>query len=190
MDAKGGETVIVKAKGLVRAGAVLSLVLLLAGVADAQERRLTESRTGKFALGMGIGLAGDTPDGTAFAAGASVDYYFTQGFSIGPLLQTGFTGDLFQFGLSAQAKYTFDLPQIRELKPHVEGGIGFLHADLNRPGGDESDTSYLIPIGMGVEYKLSPRLSLDTTLLFNFTDVDVRNEDFFVTWLVGVRLPF
>jgi hypothetical protein len=159
-------------------------------MADAQERRLSESRTGKFALGLGVGLAGDTPDGTAFATGASVDYYLTQGLSIGPLLQTGFTDDLFQFGLSAQVKYTFDLPRIRELKPHFEGGIGFLHADLNRSGGDESDTGYLIPIGMGVEYKLNDRLSLDTTLHFNFTDVNVRNEDFFLTWLVGVRFPF
>ena len=113
-----------------------------------------------------------------------------QGFSIGPLIQTATSGDLFQVGLSAQAKYTFDLPRIPQLKPHFEGGLGFLHADLDRPGGDESDTGYLIPIGMGVEYKLTDRISLDTTLLFNFTDITVRNENFFITWLVGVRIPF
>jgi hypothetical protein len=182
--------VLVKTKGLVRAGAVLAVFFLFAGVAEAQQTRLTERRTGKFVLGAGLGLQGNTPDGTAFALGVSGDYYLTQGFSLGPLFQLGLTGDLVHLGLSAQAKYTFDLPRIPALKPHVEGGVGFLHADLHRPGGDERDTNFLIPIGIGTEYRLNDRIILDTTLFFNFTDVDVRNEDFFITWLVGVRMPF
>src|SRR5574337_460057 len=177
-------------KGLVRAGAVLGLFFLLAGVAEAQQVRSTESRTGKFVFGASMGLAGDTPDGTAFALGLSGDYYITQGFSIGPLLQMGFTGDLFQLGLTAQTKYTFDLPRVPELKPHVDGGLGFIYADLDQPGGHKHGTSFLIPIGGGVEYKLNDRISLDTTLLFNFTDLHVQNEHFFVTWLVGVKVPF
>jgi opacity protein-like surface antigen len=179
-----------RAKASVHAGAVLVLFLLLAGVAEAQQARSTESRTGRFVFGASLGLQGDTADGSAFALGFNGDYYVTQGFSIGPLLQMGFTGDLFQLGLTAQAKYTFDLPQAPRLKPHVEAGIGFIHAQLDQPAGNEHDTSFLIPIGGGVEYKLNDRISLDTTLLFNFTDLKVQDEDFFVTWLVGVRIPF
>lgn len=178
-----------KERGLIRASAMVAFFLLLTAAAEVQAQS-TEARTGRFVLGAGLGLAGETSDGTGFALGVSGDYYVTQGFSIGPLLQMGFTDDLFQLGLTAQAKYTFDLPQIPALRPHVEGGIGFIHADLDRPGGDESDTSFLIPIGVGLEYKLTERISLDTTFFTNFTDLDVRDENFFVTWLVGVRIPF
>ncbi len=186
--AKGGAPV--KEKGLVCVGAILVFFLLLAAVAEAQQAQPMERRAGRFVLGAGLGLAGETADGTAFALGVSGDYYLTQGFSIGPLLQMGFSGDLFQLGLTAQAKYTFDLPRVPALKPHVEGGIGFIHADLDRPGRREDDTTFLIPIGVGAEYKLTDRISLDTTLFTNFTDLDVRDENFFITWLVGVRIPF
>jgi opacity protein-like surface antigen len=133
----------------------------------------------------------DTPDGTAFALGLSGDYYFTQGFSVGPLLQMGFTGDLFQLGFTAQAKYTFDIDAIPALKPHIEAGIGIIYADLNRSGRrDEDDLNVLFPLGLGVEYRLTKSISLDTTAFFNFTDLDVRDEYFFFTWLVGVRYRF
>jgi opacity protein-like surface antigen len=176
-----------KRHGWIHAAGILLLVLLVAQAAEAQQAPPAASRAGKFAFGAGLGLLGDTPDGTAFALGFSGDYFLTNQLSIGPLLQMGFTGDLFQLGLTAQVKYTFDLPQIPQLKPHAEAGIGFVYADLD-PGTD--DINFLIPLGVGAEYKLSERLSLDTTLLFNFTDLDVRDENFFITWLVGVKIPF
>jgi hypothetical protein len=180
-------------RGLWWMGSVLSAMLLLGAVAEAQQVPAAVSRAGRFVFGAGLGLQANTVDDTAFAIGLGGDYFFTNNFSVGPLMQFGVTGDLFQFGLSAQAKYTFDLPQVPELKPHVEGGIGFLYANLDRPGpGSKDDTSFLIPLGVGVEYRLSPRLSLDTTAFFNFTDLNVRNTDrnFFFTWLLGIRVPF
>jgi opacity protein-like surface antigen len=103
----------------------------------------------------------------------------------------GFTGDLFQLGLTAQAKYTFDIGQIPALKPHIEAGIGFIYANKDgRLWRDEDDSSFLIPLGFGVEYRLTKSISLDTNFLFNFTDLDVRDENFFFTWLVGVRYRF
>lgn len=177
-------------KGLIPAVCTLLLVLLVAQAVDAQEIPATASRAGKFVFGAGLGLQGDTPDGTAFALGLSGDFFLTNELSIGPLLQMGFTGDLFQLGLTAQVKYTFDLPQIPALKPRIEAGIGFIYADLDRPEGSVDDTSFLIPLGLGAEYKLSDRISLDSTLLFNFTDLDIRGESFFITWLVGVKFPF
>lgn len=177
-------------KGLIPAVCIFFLVLLVAQAVEAQQVPPAASRAGKFVLGAGLGLQGDTPDGTAFALGFSGDYFLTNELSIGPLLQMGFTGDLFQLGLTAQVKYTFDLPQLPALKPHLEAGIGFIYADLDRPGGSVDDTNFLIPLGLGAEYKLTDRISLDTTLLFNFTDLDIRDESFFITWLVGVKIPF
>lgn len=175
------------------ASGALFAVLLLGTLAEAQQVPPVVSRAGHFVFGAGLGLQANTVDDTAFAVGLSGDYFLTNHFSLGPLMQIGVTGDLFQLGLSAQAKYTFDISQVPDLKPHLEAGVGFLYANLDRPGsGSRDDTSFLIPLGVGVEYRLSPRLSLDTTALFNFTDINVRNKerDFFFTWLVGLRVPF
>lgn len=160
--------------------------------AAAQPRTLTESRIGRFTLGVDIGLQGATADGTAFAVGLSGDYFLTQNFSVGPLLQIGVTDDLFQIGPTLQGKFTFDLPNIPELKPHLQGGIGFIFADLDRRSRpDRDDTSFLIPIGFGADYRLSRDVSVGSSLLFNFTNLkDVRDENFFVTWLVGLRVHF
>jgi len=180
-----------KARRLIYVGVMIVVCLALTRFAEAQRVKSEDQRAERFILGGGLGLQADTPDGTAFALGFSGDYYFTQGFSVGPLLQLGFTGDLFQFGLTGQAKYTFDIDEIPALKPHIEAGIGFIYADLDRRGRrDEDDLSVLFPLGLGVEYRLTNSISLDTTFLFNFTDLDVRDEYFFFTWLVGVRYRF
>jgi hypothetical protein len=172
-------------------GRLLGGVFLLAVFTVAASAAAQESRAGRFAAGVGIGLQGDTADGTAFAIGLSGDYFLSHNVSLGPLLQLGITDDLTQVGLSLQAKFTADILEIPALKPHVEAGIGFIYADLDRGRGDADDTSYLIPVGVGAEYRLGPKLALDTTLLFNFTDLDdVGDEDFFITWLVGVKFAF
>jgi opacity protein-like surface antigen len=180
-----------KERSLICVGVLMVVFLALAPFVQAQGVQSGEERTGKIIVGGGLGLMADTPDGTAFALGLSGDYYFTQGFSVGPLLQMGFTGDLFQLGVTAQAKYTFDIEQIPALKPHIELGVGFLYADLNRSlGRDEDDVGILFPLGLGAEYRLTKSISLDTNFLFNFTDVNVRDEEFFFTWLVGMRYRF
>lgn len=174
-------------------GSLLLASLLFGAVAEAQQVPSSVTRAGRFVFGAGVGLQGDTVDDTAFALGVSGDYYLNNNLSIGPLLQFGLTGDLFQLGLTAQAKYTFDLPDLPAIKPHLEAGIGFVYADLDQPRGRSGDdTSFLIPLGVGLEYRLSSRISLDTTLFFNFTDLDIgnKNDNFFLTWLVGVRIPF
>jgi opacity protein-like surface antigen len=171
-------------------GVIIVVFLALTQFAAAQGVQSEDQRAGRFIFGAGLGLQASTPDGTAFAFGFGGDYYLTQGLSIGPLLQFGFTGDLFQFGLTGQAKYTFDLKEIPALKPHIEAGIGFIYADLDRRGRSEDDVSFLIPIGLGAEYRLTNSISLDTTFLFNFTDLDVRDKNFFFTWLVGLRYRF
>ena len=174
-------------------GSLLLAMLAIGAVAEAQQVPSSLSRAGRFVFGAGLGLQADTLDDTVFSFGLSGDYYLTSNFSIGPLVQFGLGGDLFQFGLSGQAKYTFDIPELPAIKPHIEGGIGFVYADLDRPGGrGGDDTSFLVPLGVGFEYRINSSLSLDTTLLFNFTDLNIRERDdnFFLTWLVGLRIPF
>jgi hypothetical protein len=181
-------------RGLLGIAWGLTGLLLLAGVAEAQVARQdvpsAVSRAGRFVGGAYLGLQAGTLDGEAFALGGNLDYYFTNELSVGPLLQMGLTGDLFQLGLSGQVKYTMDVRQLPALKPHVEAGIGFVYASFEN-GRDEDDVSFLLPLGFGLEYRVTRTLSLDTTVLLNFTDLDVGKEDgFFLTWLVGVRMPF
>lgn len=179
-----------KEKRLICAGVIIVVILAFTQFAEAQQVLSEDNRVGRFILGGGLGLQAATPDGTAFALGFTGDYYLTQGFSIGPLLQMGFTGDLFQLGFTGQAKYTFDIKEIPALKPHIQAGIGFIYSNLDRDGGHEEDVSFLIPLGIGTEYRLTNSVSLDTTFLFNFTNLDVRDNHFFFTWLVGVKYRF
>ena len=128
----------------------------------------SELRQGTLTGGAGIGFLGNTPDGTAFALNFNADYFLNSQVSVGPLAQFAFTGDLFQMGLSGQVKYWFSLPGTdSRLKFNVQGGLGFLYADRFA-----SDTSWLIPIGVGAEYKLNDNLTLTSTFLLNFTDVN------------------
>jgi hypothetical protein len=180
-----------KERWLICAGVIIVVFLALTPFVEAQRAKSTDRRTGRLIFGTALGLQGDTPDDPAFALGFSADYYVNQEFSIGPLLQMGFTDDFFQLGLTAQAKYTFDLMEIPELKPHIEAGMGFIYADLDRwPSRDEDDVSFLFPLGIGAEYRLTNSISLDNTFLFNFTDLDVRDEHFFFTWLIGLKYRF
>ena len=168
-----------------------TVMVAFTGWSDAWAQMRTDDRAGRFAIGGALGLQTDTPDGRAFALGLYGDYYLDRHLSFGPLLQMGFTGDLRQIGLSAQAKYTVDVPSVPRFRPHFQAGLGFINADLERRGlGNGKDTSFLIPLGVGAEYQLTGPISLDTSLLFNFTDLDVRNENFFFTWLVGLKYMF
>ncbi len=179
-----------KIKGLILTSGIALLVCLLLPVAATAQRQ--ERRTGQFTLGVDIGLQAATADATAFALGLSGDYFITHNFSVGPLLQFGFTDDLFQIGPTIQAKYTFDLPANPKLKLHLQGGIGFIYTELDRGGRpDTNETSFLIPLGFGGEYRLNRQISIGSTVLFNITDLDdVRNENFFFTWLTGLRFRF
>jgi hypothetical protein len=84
------------------------------------------------------------------------------------LAQIAFTGSLFQLGASGQVKYWFNVSGLdNRLKINIQGGLGFLYADRHA-----SDASWLIPIGVGLDYALNQNLNLTTTFLLNFTDVE------------------
>ena len=135
-----------------------------------------------------MGFQAETPDGTAFALALNGDYYLNRHFSVGPLIQLAFSGDLTQFGLSLQGKYTFDLVGNPGLKPHFQGGLGFINSDLDGVGGS-SDTSFLVPIGAGLEYKLTENISASSTMLLNFTGLNFVTKDASnsLAWYFGLR---
>ena len=127
-----------------------------------------DPKTGTWSGGGAIGFLSDTPDGTAFAVNLNADYFVNRNVSLGPLLQLAATGDLSQLGFSGQGKFWIDLPGTgNRAKLTLQGGIGFLHSDLFA-----SDTSWLIPIGVGLDYSLSPKISWTTTFLLDFTDIN------------------
>ena len=99
---------------------------------------------------------------------SNADGFLTRNVSLGPLLQLAFTGDMTQVGFSGQAKYWIAIPDTgNRAKLVLQAGLGFVHADFLR-----SDTSWLIPLGVGLDYAVHRSLSLTTTFLLNFTDLD------------------
>jgi hypothetical protein len=135
-----------------------------------------ERRTNHMTLGLDVGPTFGSIDGTAANIGISGDYHTSSNLSFGPLLQMTFTDDLTQVGFSGQLKYTLDALAGSAFHPNVQVGLGFVHADHDNwlgPGsGGKSDTSYLIPVGMGFEYRIRPGFYLSTTALQNFTNLD------------------
>ncbi|NIR32086.1 MAG: porin family protein [Gammaproteobacteria bacterium] len=145
----------------VRRVILAALVLAAAPMAGAAER------SGALSVGGGLGFLADTTDGTAFALNFQGDYFMSENVSLGPLVQLAFTGDLSQVGASGQAKYWLPMPG-RPLATIVfQGGVGFVHADHR-----DDDTSFLVPLGIGVEYELNRDMSVNATFLVNFTDLD------------------
>jgi len=169
---------------------ISGIALLLFGVlaSSAMAQATAAPRTGRFTLGVEAGAQFATAESTALGLAFSGDFFFNQNFSIGPLLQVGVTDDLFQFGPTAQLKYTYDID--RRLKASLQGGAGFIYAHYTK-GPNRHDTSFLIPVGPGLEYNISDDFSLGTTLLFNFNDLsNVKNENFYVSLLGGLKVKF
>jgi len=150
------------------------VVVFMIGLQRPYTTNAADPKTGTWSGGGAIGFLADTPDGTALALNLNLDYFLNRDVSVGPLFQLAATGDLSQVGFSGQGKFWIDLPGVEHrAKLTLQGGIGFLHADLVEP-----DTSWLIPVGIGLDYKLNPKMSLTTTFLLNFTDIDTgRRKD-------------
>lgn len=157
-----------------RAGMVLVWVLIV-GMAigfiwcpGGDTVQAAEPTAGTWSGGAAVGFLANTPDDTAFAFNMNADRFLTREFSVGPLLQLAFTDNMNQVGFSGQAKYWIDLPETNNrAKLVLQGGIGFVHSDFFH-----DDTSWLIPIGVGLDYRVSQLVSLTANFLLNFTDLD------------------
>jgi hypothetical protein len=162
----------------------LSMSTALSGLAHAQVR---DPKPGQWSGGAGIGFLANTPDGIAeLAFNGHADYFVSHSFSIGPLAQYAGAGNDFLFGLSPQAKYWLDIPGIGSpTKVVFQSGIGFVRAGIkDTDGSGTADTygSFLVPLGVGLDYAMSERLAVTADFLLNFTSlgdtVRARGQEF------------
>ena len=139
----------------------VGLVLLL-GVMISAPALAVEPHAGLWSAGAGMGVLGDTTDGTAFAVNLYAERFLDSTVSIGPLLQLA---NFKQVALSLQPKYWIDvnLPN-PDAKMNFQAGLGFIHGS--------GDTSYVIPLGIGVDYPINRTYSFTMNLLLNFTGID------------------
>jgi hypothetical protein len=149
----------------------LLAAIVVAGPADAD---VSDLRPGRWSGGAGVGFLTGTPDGVEFAASGHVDYFLTGRVSVGALGQFAGGGNDSIFGVSAQVKYWWDIPGTRNrLKLVVQGGIGFVGADIedSDSGASDTDGSFLIPVGVGLDYAVARKVAVTATFLLNFTSL-------------------
>jgi hypothetical protein len=156
----------------------LSVVVLglLGSVAqDPAHAEQAELAPGRWSGGAGMGFLGNTPDGIAeLAIKGHADYFVTDRLSVGPLAQYAGTGNDVLFGLSAQAKYWWDLPGMdNRAKFLLQGGLGFIRAGITDTDSRTSNTyaSFVIPIGFGLDYAMTPRMAVTADFLVNVTSL-------------------
>jgi hypothetical protein len=145
--------------------------IIVPGLAEADVHDL---RPGPWSGGVGVGFLTNTPDGVEFALTGHVDYGLIRGFSVGLLGQATLGGNDQVFGLSAQVKYRWDILSTRHvLKAVVQGGIGFVGADIDDTDSGVSDmyTAFLIPVGIGLEYPVNKQIAMTAELLLNVTSL-------------------
>lgn len=151
-----------------------SLLIGLTTAAPA-ETDVTTLNPGRWSGGAGLGFMANTPDGPEFGMKGHADYFVMHRFSLGGLAQYAGVGNDFLFGLSAQAKYWWDIPGTEHLaKLVLQGGLGFVRAGIkDDDNGVAANTygSFLIPLGVGVDYAVTPRLAVTADFLLNLTSL-------------------
>jgi hypothetical protein len=151
-------------------------VLALAGVILAGPARadVDDLKTGQWTGGAGVGFLAETPDGDLeFALRGYADYFLMPRLSLGPLAQYGGAGNDLLFGLSGQAKYWWDFLGSRNARLVVQGGVGFVRAGIKDSDSGVADTftSFLIPIGVGLDYTVTRQMAVTADFFLNFTSL-------------------
>jgi len=158
-------------------------LLISSHLAEAQN---VDKITPTWTLGSGVGLMGNTPGGTAFNFNVYADRFMGRSFSVGPLVQIARTANMFQTAVSAQGKYWIDVPGTGDrVKANLQAGLGFIHADYMA-----GDTSWIIPVGVGVDYILTRDVALTSTFLLNFADLHTGQGTGHVMPAVTIGLRF
>ena len=132
----------------------------------------TDGGMGRWSGGTGIGFLAGTPDGVEFALNGHLDYFISEDISIGPLVQYAGAGDDFLFGLTVQGKYWWAIPGTdNQTKLVMQGGIGFARAGVREPeiGYGDTFSSFLIPLGIGVDHAVNERVSVTADFMVNIT---------------------
>jgi hypothetical protein len=175
----------------VRAALVSCTLLQILLIWNISSSAAEENRWG---FGSDLGLTTGTVNDTVFTLGLNLDYYPDPNFSIGPMMQISPMGDLFQISFAGVGRYHIRFNNRINLVPYT--GIGLIHADLDRgtgPGSiDRNDTSWLIPIGLSLEYQAVHNIALSSTLQVNLHDINLspslpENDHTSIALLFGIR---
>ncbi len=126
-----------------------------------------------WGFGTDLGFLADTADDTVFTLSFQGDYYIDSEFSIGPQLLISPGGDLTQLTFAGIARYHIPLGAV-SIIPF--GGLGFVYADLERGRNDDNDVSYSFPFGATAAFHINRTISLASTLIFTFQDIDLDNQ--------------
>ena len=169
------------------------LIMMPTGLVSAHDP--TDGAMGRWSGGTGIGFLGGTPDGVEFGVNGHLDYFIAEDISIGPLAQYAGAGDDFLIGLTVQGKYWWAIPDTNnQTKLVLQGGIGFVRAGVREPeiGFGDTYSSFLIPLGVGVDHAVNEQVSLTADFMLNITalgqDVRVagREVDFHTNVMPGL----
>lgn len=164
---------------------ILAIVVLFLFLSLSNPQAWAENPWG---FGTDIGFLTDTVDDTVFTLSFQGDYYLDPEFSIGPQLLITPGGDLTQITFAGIARYHISLGAVT-LIPF--GGLGFVYADLEHGRNDDNDASYIFPFGTTAAFQVSRTISLASTLIFTFQDIDLDNrrnsDNFNIGLLFGFR---
>ena len=131
----------------------------------------------RWSGGAGVGFWVNTPDGVEFGLEGHADYFWTRHFSVGPLAQYAGAGNDLMFGMSVQAKHWWVIPGTRRPATlAVQGGLGFVWADIEDAdtGAAVADTSFLIPVGVTLDWAVTRGVAVTVAVLLNLTALGER----------------
>jgi hypothetical protein len=172
----------------------LSLAALAtAGVAHADVR---DSRPGRWSGGAGVGFLANSPDGPEPGLAGHAQYFVTERLSVGPLIQYAGAGNDVIVGVSIQVRYSWSILASGRAKLVLQGGVGFVHALIEDAdsGAEETDSSFVVPVGIGLDYAATDRIAVTADLILNVTslggDVPVgdREVDLHTNFMPGFYL--
>ena len=150
---------------------VLSVASLIA--AGAAHGDVSDPRPGRWSGGAGVGFLANTPDGPEFGLAGYADYFVAPRLSVGPLVQYGGVGNDVVAAVSFQAKRWWSILARGNARLVVQGGIGVIVADITDAdtGAADTDTSFVVPLGIGVDYAVSPRVAVTADFILNVTSL-------------------
>jgi hypothetical protein len=116
--------------------------------------------------------------------GGQIDFYQSNRFAIGPMLQLGIDDDFQIVAPSLHGKFLFPVGNPARLSPFAQAGIGFLWAERDGPGNNEDDIGLLLQVGGGVEWELDDQTFLASSITVDLLPSEVLDENAIFTWQI------
>lgn len=149
----------------------LSVASLIAG--GVAHGDVGDPRPGRWSGGAGVGFLANTPDGPELGFAGYADYFVAPRVSVGPLIQYGGVGNDIVAAVSFQAKHWWRILTRGNARLVVQGGIGVIVSDITDAdtGAADTDASFVVPLGIGVDYAVTPRIAVTADFILNVTSL-------------------